>query len=56
MDNEIKDALKPLAKAFEVLPNEKKEFLLGYAEGVAAMSEKRKIPDKDQKRSEADGG
>ena len=27
-----------LALAFELLPDSKKEFLLGYAEGVAAMA------------------
>ena len=30
-----------LATACEQLPPEKREFLLGFAEGVAAMAEKR---------------
>ena len=30
-----------LALAFELLPDSKKEFLLGYAEGVAAMAARR---------------
>jgi hypothetical protein len=30
-----------LATALELLPDSKKEFLLGYAEGVAAMAARR---------------
>lgn len=33
-----KEIVKTLAKTFSILPDHKKEFLLGYAEGVAAMA------------------
>lgn len=39
MNGTEKEIAKTLAKAFEALPDKKKEFLLGYAEGVAAMTE-----------------
>lgn len=41
MSEREKDAAKALAEAFEALPDSKKEFLLGYAEGVAAMAGKK---------------
>lgn len=41
MSEKEKDTAKTLAEAFEALPDSKKEFLLGYAEGVAAMAEKK---------------
>jgi hypothetical protein len=44
-----------LAKAFEVLPDEKKEFVLGYAEGAIAVAEKSKSYDKNQERGESNG-
>lgn len=34
-----------LAVALELLPDSKKEFLLGYAEGVAAMAARREAED-----------
>ena len=34
-----------LAVALELLPDSKKEFLLGYAEGVAAMAARRGTQD-----------
>lgn len=37
-----------LAVALEMLPDSKKEFLLGYAEGVAAMAARQEV-DKDTK-------
>lgn len=37
-----------LATALELLPDSKKEFLLGYAEGVAAMAARQEV-DKDTK-------
>jgi len=40
MSESAKKAGESLMKAFINLPDSKKEFLLGYAEGVAAMSEK----------------
>lgn len=41
MSEKEKKIAENLAKACEVLPDGKKEFLLGYAEGVAAMAEKK---------------
>jgi len=40
MSEKAKQAGKALMEAFNNLPDSKKEFLLGYAEGVAAMTEK----------------
>lgn len=40
MSKEDKAVALNLAKAYEMLPDEKKEFLLGYAEGVAAMAKR----------------
>lgn len=37
-----------LAQAFEQLPDAKKEFLLGYAEGVAAMAIKNQKLESEQ--------
>lgn len=42
MSEEQKKTAKALAEAFEALPDEKKEYLLGFAEGVAAATEKAK--------------
>ena len=39
MSKEEKQLMEQTAKAFEVLPPEKKEYLIGYAEGVEAMRE-----------------
>lgn len=39
-----------LAVALEMLPDSKKEFLLGYAEGVAAMAARQET-DKDSTKS-----
>lgn len=41
MSTEEKRIAEKLANACEQLPPGKKEFLLGFAEGVAAMAEKR---------------
>lgn len=41
MSEKEKRTAETLAKALEALPDEKKEFLLGYAEGVTAMAEKK---------------
>ncbi len=38
MSEREKQIAENLAKACELLPDDKKEFLLGYAEGVAAMA------------------
>lgn len=40
MNDKEKEVVESLTKAFEALPEGKKEFLLGYAEGVAAMQNK----------------
>ena len=38
MGNEEKKLCQRLAQAVEMLPDEKREFILGYAEGVIAMA------------------
>ena len=38
MGNEEKKLCQRLALAVEMLPDEKREFILGYAEGVIAMA------------------
>lgn len=38
MTAEEQQIAENLAKALALLPDDKKEFLLGYAEGVAAMA------------------
>lgn len=42
-------AAESLANALNALPENKREFLIGYAEGVAAMAEKQ---DKERLRNE----
>ncbi len=37
MGNDEKKLCQRLAQAVEMLPDEKREFILGYAEGVIAM-------------------
>ena len=37
MSEKEKTAAKPLVKAFEALPEHKKEVLVAYAEGMAAQ-------------------
>lgn len=49
MSAEEKRIAEKLANACEQLPPEKKEFLLGFAEGVAAMAEKREDQEADRK-------
>lgn len=39
MSNRDKETLRKITQAFKDLPPEKREYLIGYAEGVAAMSE-----------------
>ena len=43
MTERERELIKNIAKALSILPDDKKEFLLGYAEGVAAMAEKPKV-------------
>jgi hypothetical protein len=38
MSEQERTAAEKLAQAFEVLPVTKKEYLLGYADGVSAMA------------------
>lgn len=45
MSEREKQIAEKLAAACEHLPDDKKEFLLGYAEGVAAMAERGKTQD-----------
>ena len=50
MSEREKQMAENLAKACELLPDDKKEFLLGYAEGVAAMAARQvseKLPEAD---------
>lgn len=50
MSEREKQMAESLAKACELLPDDKKEFLLGYAEGVAAMAARQiseKLPEAD---------
>lgn len=44
MNEREKQALKTLVNALNILPDNKREFLLGYAEGVAAMAERQSLP------------
>lgn len=38
MNSEIKKIDPRIAKALETLPTEKREFIIGYAEGILAAS------------------
>ena len=51
MSKEEKKIASALTAAFKALPESKKEFLLGYAEGVAAMA-KQEPADVDPQRKE----
>lgn len=52
MSEREKQIAENLADAVSRLPDSKKEFLLGYAEGVAAMADKAK----EQEREKEEGG
>lgn len=57
MANDEKKAVKTLSKAFEALPENKKEYLIGFAEGVVAIKESQHTelpPDTDDKKKEGD--
>ena len=58
MSNAEKKIAENLAKACELLPEGKKEFLLGYAEGVAAMAakEEEKAAEAGQEPAAAEDG
>lgn len=49
MSEKEKQIAEKLAAACEVLPDGKKEFLIGYAEGVAAMAKKSEEQEKTDK-------
>lgn len=40
MSEQEKAVAQNIVKAFEALPDDKKEYLIGFAEGVAAMKSK----------------
>lgn len=42
MSEKERNIAESLTRACELLPDGKKEYLIGYAEGVAAMAEKAK--------------
>lgn len=48
MSAEEKKIMESLAQAVKALPEGKRDYLLGYAEGVAAMAEARKT-EQDEK-------
>ena len=41
MSEKEKQIIQSLKKSVNMLPDDKREFLRGYAEGVAAMAEKK---------------
>lgn len=53
MSEREKQIAENLAEAVAKLPDSKREFLLGYAEGVAAMADKAKEA-QERQASEAD--
>ena len=42
-DSREKEIVENLARACELLPENKLDYLIGYAEGVAAMADKEKL-------------
>ena len=48
MSEREKKIVESLAEAMNILPDGKKEFLMGYAEGVAAMAGHRAATPEDQ--------
>lgn len=49
VSKEEKQLAKKLAETVKALPPEKREFLIGFAEGVAAATSKPKEDDDDEK-------
>lgn len=41
MSDKERDIVKAISEAMKKLPESKKEYLIGYADGVAAMAEKK---------------
>lgn len=48
MSDKGKKIVKSLAEAVKVLPDDKREYLLGFADGVAAMAEKKQDEEKEE--------
>ena len=46
MKSKDRDAVKTISEAFQALPDDKKEYLIGYAEGVAAAKKQEEKEDK----------
>lgn len=46
MSEETRKDVEQVVTAFNLLPDEKRSFLIGYAEGVIAASERRKENEK----------
>ena len=51
MSDKRREGVRTLAEAFEALPESKKEFLLGYAEGVIAARKPEQTPASAEKTS-----
>lgn len=49
MSNREKVVAESLVEALAMLPEDKREYLIGYAEGVAAMASKCKPADREGK-------
>lgn len=54
MSEREKQIAENLVDAFTKLPDSKKEFLLGYAEGVAAMTERGREKEAAEKAAESE--
>lgn len=50
MSEREKQIAENLAEAVAKLPDSKREFLLGYAEGVAAMADKAKEQEREREK------
>lgn len=50
MSNENRNTVLSIQAALDLLPAEKREYIMGYAEGVIAMSEQRRA---EQERASA---
>lgn len=53
-DSREKEIVENLARACELLPENKLDYLIGYAEGVAAMADRQK--DREEQKGEGSGG
>lgn len=50
MSEREKAIAESLTRACELLPDNKKEYLIGYAEGVAAMAAKKDSEEKEDEK------